>query len=331
MLVVGDEGSLQQLIRTLDSQPAAGYEIVAAACSQLAGSSDPHIAGVPVVGSELDAAELAEEVQADIVACAQSAKLGSRALQRLTWRLEGSDKEVIVVPDVIDVAGPRITTRPINGIPLLLIEQPRFDGKNLAIKTLMDKVLSLAGLLVTAPLLVAIAVSIRLDDHGPVIFRQERVGMNGRNFQMWKFRSMRVGADKEHAQMMAAHGTQDVDRGPMFKLQNDPRVTRVGALLRRTSLDELPQLWNILRGDMSLVGPRPPLPSEAETYDSAAMRRLLVKPGLTGMWQVSGRSNLSWEESVRLDLYYVANWTLMDDLAILFRTVKTVLTREGAY
>mgnify|MGYP005810170653 CR=1 FL=1 len=327
VLVVGDHQALTHLIATLDRSPEAGYSVVGACCSD----NGLAIGRVPVVGHELDAADIARQLRVDAVACASSATLGASAVRALSWRLEGSDVQMIVVPSLADVAGPRVSTRPINGIPLLLVEQPRFEGFPLVMKTLIDRLLSLAGIVAVAPVLLAITVAIKLDDGGPALFRQERVGINGKRFTMLKFRSMCVGADRMQDQLRAEHAQENAARGPLFKMKNDPRVTRVGKFIRRTSLDELPQLWNIVRGDMSLVGPRPPLPREVITYDSVVTRRLLVKPGLTGMWQINGRSDLSWQESVRLDLYYVENWSPLGDLMIIVRTLRVVMHHEGAY
>jgi exopolysaccharide biosynthesis polyprenyl glycosylphosphotransferase len=194
-------------------------------------------------------------------------------------------------------------------------------------KRLFDTVLAGLLLLVLSPGLLAVAAGVKLTSKGPVLFRQNRVGVNGRPFAMLKFRSMVVDADGMLAELKA----RNEGNGVLFKLKRDPRVTRFGAFLRRYSLDELPQLVNVVRGEMSLVGPRPPLPSEVESYDYVAVRRLRLRPGLTGLWQVSGRSDLSWEESLRLDLRYVDNWSMALDLHILFRTWRAVFSGTGAY
>ena len=191
----------------------------------------------------------------------------------------------------------------------------------------MDRLLALGLLVVAAPLLLLVAVAVKMSSPGPVLYRQTRIGVRGRPFQMLKFRSMVADAEARRRELEA----MNEDDGLKFKIRNDPRVTRVGAWLRRFSVDELPQLWNVVRGEMSLVGPRPPLPAEVAAYDSDATRRLRVRPGLTGLWQVSGRSDLSWEESLRLDLRYVDNWSFIMDLSILWRTWRAVLSRSGAY
>lgn len=194
-------------------------------------------------------------------------------------------------------------------------------------KRVLDVVLALMALVLLSPLLVITAIFIVADSGLPVLFRQNRIGRGGREFGMLKFRSMVVDAEKHLAALRDAHDGNEV----LFKMKDDPRVTRVGKFIRRYSLDELPQLINVLIGDMSLVGPRPPLPAEVEQYEPDALRRLHVRPGMTGLWQVSGRSDLSWEESLRLDLRYVDNWSPIGDLVILMRTFKAVVATSGAY
>jgi exopolysaccharide biosynthesis polyprenyl glycosylphosphotransferase len=248
-------------------------------------------------------------------------------LKRLGWDLEGAGVDLIVAPALTDVAGPRVHIRPVSGLQLLYVEQPEFTGPTWAMKEAFDRALAALALLVLSPLLVLIAASIRLTSTGPVIFRQVRVGRNGEVFTVYKFRTMVVGAETH----LEALWEISEGNGVLFKLKDDPRVTRVGRFLRRLSLDELPQLWNVLVGSMSVVGPRPALPNEAERYGRSTARRLLVKPGITGLWQVSGRSDLSWEDSVRLDLYYVENWSFAGDVQILWKTLSAVVRGQGAY
>ncbi|MFZ5869610.1 MAG: sugar transferase, partial [Actinomycetota bacterium] len=224
-------------------------------------------------------------------------------------------------------AGPRVHTRPVGGLALLHVEAPRYVGANKVGKTLFDLVVASACIVVLSPLLITIALLVRFTDPGPVIYRQRRIGLNGEPFDMLKFRSMVVDADKRLAELTATNEAA----GPLFKMRDDPRVTRVGRVLRRYSLDELPQLFNVLNRTMSLVGPRPPLPHEVATYEARVARRLLVRPGMTGLWQVSGRSDLSWEDSVRLDLFYVENWSITEDLLILAKTLRAVVSSRGAY
>ena len=320
VLVVGDLDQGGPLVRDLRTASDAGFRVVAICCAAAA----ERVEGVPVVGVEEDAAECAQRVGADVVAYAASSRLGSTGLRRLGWALEGTGIDLVVAPGMTDVAGPRIHARPVAGLPLLYVEAPRFTGVRLAVKSAFDVVVAAVLLAALAPFFLVVGFLIKLDDHGPVFFSQRRVGQGGRSFVMTKFRSMHVGADQ------LLPDANDAD-GPLFKLREDPRVTRIGRWLRRSSIDELPQLVNVLRGEMSLVGPRPPLESEVAGYAEDARRRLLVKPGLTGLWQVSGRSDLSWEDSVRLDLYYVENWSFTSDLRILWRTVRALRERRGAY
>ena len=227
-----------------------------------------------------------------------------------------------------DVAGPRIHWRPVEGLPLMTVDTPQFSGAKYALKRASDVAGALLGLILTLPLLLLTALAVKLQDGGPVLYRQERVGIDGTRFRMFKFRSMYVDAEERLAALAAANESEG---RVLFKMKDDPRVTRPGRWLRRYSVDELPQLLNVLNGSMSLVGPRPPLAAEVDRYEQHVHRRLRVRPGLTGLWQVSGRSDLSWEQSVRLDLYYVENWSLVQDLLILLRTFKAVFTSEGAY
>jgi exopolysaccharide biosynthesis polyprenyl glycosylphosphotransferase len=245
----------------------------------------------------------------------------------LSWALEQRGVELIVSPGIIEVAGPRISVRPVAGLSLLHLERPAASGGPHLLKNVFDRVLGLALVIVLSPLLIGLALAVRLTSRGPVLFVQHRVGRAGKEFKMLKFRSMYVDAEQRLGDLHALSDGNAV----LFKLRDDPRVTGLGKLLRRFSLDELPQLINVLRGEMSLVGPRPPLPQEVALYAADDTRRMLVKPGLTGLWQVSGRSDLSWEESVRLDLRYVDNWSMTLDLLILWKTVRAVVLGSGAY
>jgi exopolysaccharide biosynthesis polyprenyl glycosylphosphotransferase len=248
-------------------------------------------------------------------------------VRRLAWELEGTAAELVLCNRLTDVAGPRITLRPLDGLPLIQVKIPEFEGGVHAFKRAFDiafAALALVPILLITPV---IAIATKLDSPGPVFFRQTRVGRDGRPFAMLKFRTMRVDAEIQLAALLSINE----GAGPLFKLRRDPRVTRVGAVLRRFSLDELPQFLNVLRGDMSVVGPRPPLPGEVTGYDGTVFRRLYIKPGITGLWQVSGRSDLSWDESVRLDLRYVENWSLTTDLMIIWRTARVMVAPKGAY
>src|SRR6266700_3917297 len=264
----------------------------------------------------------------DAVAVTASSGLGPERLRWISWQLEGTKTELIVSPGLIEVAGTRLQVRPVSGLPLLQVEAPRVSGFHRLFKGAIDRLVAGVALLVLSPLLIAITVRIRTTSHGPAFFRQTRVGRDGSTFTILKFRSMYLDAEDRKESLAAYNEAND---GLLFKMRDDPRITRVGAVLRRYSLDELPQLVNVLLGSMSLVGPRPPLPSEVAQYGVDVRRRLLVKPGLTGLWQISGRSDLSWTESVRLDLRYVENWSLALDLMILWKTARVVLKPNGAY
>ena len=300
--------------------------LVVGACLPEAASADSRT-DLPILGTLDDVASIVRQSDVDAVAVAGGDATGHEYLRRLSWALEGADVELLVHPGLVEIAGPRMHIRPYVGLPLLHVEQPHFTGWRRIVKRVTDLVLTVVGLLVVSPLLAVIAVAIKMEGAGPVLFKQTRVGLDGSTFTMWKFRSMHVDAESRLVDLRR----RNPDVGLMFKMAEDPRVTRVGRVLRRFSLDELPQLFNVLGGSMSLVGPRPPLQTEVDAYENHARRRLLVTPGLTGLWQVSGRSLLSWEETVRLDLRYVENWTLTLDLLILWKTFFAVLSRRGAY
>lgn len=291
------------------------------------GNRASHIEGVALAGDPIDAVAVVDLVEAEAVIVASHPDLSGHALRRLAWALEERQVDLLVSPGLLDVAGPRMSIRPSTNLALLHVERPASTHQALVLKAVMDRILSALLILVLSPVFVVVAAAIWLGDRGPIFYRQCRVGVHGEFFDMYKFRSMHVGAETMLAEMDADNEGNEI----LFKMKNDPRVTRVGALLRRYSIDELPQLNNVLRGEMSLVGPRPPLAREVKEYEPDAIRRLHAMPGMTGLWQVSGRSNLSWEESLRLDLRYVDNWSLMLDLWILVRTVRAVLGRSGAY
>jgi len=325
VLVAGTERACADLIRQVRQHPEAGFEIVAACVTHHPGHA---VEGVPVVGNSSQLLDALRRTGADTVAVAAVSDLTRSDLRRLGWCLEGSGVTVVVAPTIADVAGPRIHIRPVAGLPLLHVEQPEFRGARRWLKAMLDRGLATPALLLLSPLLVAVAVIIRLTSHGPAMFRQTRVGEQGKPFTLLKFRSMYSGAEDQLTRLREQNYNRD---GLLFKLPQDPRVTPVGRFLRRFSIDELPQLLNVLAGQMSLVGPRPPLPDEVSQYGGDVGRRLLVRPGLTGLWQVSGRSELTWEQAVRLDLEYVENWSLSLDLAILCRTLSAVVRSHGAY
>jgi exopolysaccharide biosynthesis polyprenyl glycosylphosphotransferase len=327
VLAVGSEEAVAGLVAQTQRAPHEGWMVVAACTpTGLGENGGHHIAGVPVVG-DLDAvSSLARTQRFNTISVTQSPGWAPKRLQRLAWDLEDTRTELVVDPGLMEIAGPRLHVDSLDGLPLLRLSHPTFTGASRLLKGLLDRFGALVILLVTTPILIAIAIAVALDG-GPVFFRQTRVGVGGRTFKMIKFRSMVSNAEELRAELLEYND----GAGPLFKMRVDPRVTRVGRVLRRFSLDELPQLLNVLGGTMSLVGPRPPLPAEVEGYERDARRRLLVKPGITGLWQVSGRSDLSWEEALRLDLRYVENWTLAMDARILLKTIRTVIRGNGAY
>ncbi len=328
VLVVGAEPSTRDLVRQVRGTPHAGLAVVGA-CVPGSGSGAVEVDGltVPVLGVPDRVLDVVLTTGADAVLIADNATLSTGTLRRLAWRLEGTGVELMVAPEVTDIAGPRVAIRPVAGLPLLTVDEPELTGSRRLLKEAFDRTFAAVALVVLSPVLVVIGLLVRLTSPGPAIFKQVRVGLNGRHFLVWKFRTMAVDAEQQRAALLH----RNEHDGILFKIRDDPRLTRLGRWLRHWSIDELPQLWNVLRGDMSVVGPRPPLPAEVENYNHRVRRRLLVKPGMTGLWQVSGRSGLPWEEAVRLDLYYVENWSPSMDATILARTVSAVLRRQGAF
>lgn len=327
-VVLGSPDEVEQLLQQMDREPYAGFDVVGVALPDYL--RDDLRSGDRVlknIGPARDVARRLHLLRADTVAVAGTSALSSAELRQLSWDLEGTGTDLVVAPAITDVTGPRIHIRPVAGLPLLHVESPTFGGPTKVIKRVIDVLGAVALLAVLLIPFLLLALAIRLEGPGGVFFRQARVGRDGSSFRIWKFRSMHPDAEQRLAEL----GEHNQAEGPLFKMTDDPRVTRVGRVLRRFSLDELPQLFNVLKGEMSLVGPRPPLPSEVEVYDDHVHRRLLVKPGMTGLWQVSGRSDLSWAESVRLDLYYVENWSVALDAQILWKTLFAVLARKGAY
>jgi len=272
-------------------------------------------------------ARTAAELGADAVIVAGDHGSGNDFIRNLAWQLEGTAAELILASRLANVAGPRIHFRPVEGLPLIHVEIPRFEGGKHVVKRGLDIVVSALALVILVPLFFIVAVLIRSDSEGGAFFSQVRVGRNLETFRMFKFRSMVTDATEKLADLTE----QNDGSGVLFKLKNDPRVTGIGRVIRKYSIDELPQIWNVLKGDMSLVGPRPPLPSEVQAYKGKVNRRMYIKPGLTGMWQINGRSDLNWEDSMRLDLYYVENWSVVGDLVIMWRTVKVIVHPVGAY
>lgn len=331
VLIIGAPLSAAHLIRSLQSAPSAGYAPVAA---HLPGAAlvDENLEqlAVPVTGNDVDIDSILEAIvqtKVDAVAISAGAAMHPQDLRRLGWELAARDIGMILAPALTDIAGPRIHTQPVAGLPLIHVSTPKLTGGRRVAKRAFDIVVAGFIVVILSPLFLVLALLVRFTDPGPVFYRQERIGLRGTTFEMLKFRSMRVNADSELASLLSDQGSADK---PLFKIVNDPRITRLGRILRKYSLDELPQLFNVLSGSMSLVGPRPQRAGEVALYDDAAHRRLYVSPGMSGLWQVSGRSNLTWEESIRLDLYYVENWSLMGDVLILFKTFKAVFASTGA-
>jgi len=326
VLLVGRGGAVLELARQLRRETFAGLEVVASCVTEADRARVREAHGLPVAGLD-DVVSMARRHRVDTVAVTSSSETAAEYLRRLSWQLEGTGIELLVAPGLVEVAGPRLHIRPLEGLPLLSVELPRFEGWQRVVKGAVDRTIAATVLVLLAPVLLGVVLAVRLSSPGPVFYRQQRIGVGGRAFTMLKFRSMVADADVRREALR----NDNISDGLLFKMRDDPRVTPVGRWLRRFSVDELPQLFNVLTGSMSLVGPRPPLPDEVARYDSSVSRRLLVKPGLTGLWQISGRSDLPWEEAVRLDLRYVENWSLALDALILWKTGRAVLTSSGAY
>ncbi|MGY1709504.1 sugar transferase [Geodermatophilus sp. SYSU D00758] len=326
-VLIGREGAVLDLARRIRRDPAAGLEILGACVPR---PEEAHLLerhGVPVLGRLDQAVRVVDDVRADAVVVTSASETAGLYLRDLAWRLEGTNIELLVCPGLVEVAPARLQVRPTVSVPLLQVREPEFRGHRRLVKAVLDRTAAAVLLVAGSPLLLGIALAIRVTSRGPALYRHHRVGKCGRHFDLLKFRSMVVDADRDEGALMVHNEGNAVQ----FKLRRDPRVTAVGRFLRRYSLDELPQLVNVLKGEMSFVGPRPHVDREVEEYGPDMHRRLLVKPGITGLWQVSGRSNLSWDESVELDVRYVENWSLGLDAAILWRTVRAVLGTTGAY
>ncbi len=327
VLVVGTADAVANLILRTRRAPHHGWTVTGACTPSGTGTNGaPNILDVPVVGDLDSVPEVAGSGGYRVVSVAQTPGWSSRRLHHLAWDLEDTSAELVVDPGLMEIAGPRLHVAAVDGLPLLRLTEPRFTGVSRVVKEVIDRLGAVLLLLVLAPVMIALAIAVR-SGGAPVFYRQSRVGRSGKPFPMIKFRSMVVNADQRQPELAQSNQGS----GPLFKLRQDPRVTPVGTFLRKYSLDELPQLFNVLSGSMSLVGPRPPLAAEVAGYSRDAQRKLLVKPGLTGLWQISGRSDLSWEESVRLDLRYVENWTLALDILIIWKTVGAVARGTGAY
>jgi exopolysaccharide biosynthesis polyprenyl glycosylphosphotransferase len=332
VVLLGGPSAVQHLHRTLRDAPEAGYRAVAAILPGYSLATPTGEKALPLEVASVsrkvpDIIQVLEDYEADALAISAGASLKTRTLRELGWELADRRISQIMAPALTDIAGPRIHAQPVAGLSLLHVSTPRLAGPEAFIKRAFDVLASAALLVLLSPVFLGVAIIVKMDDPGPAFFHQKRVGKSGELFYMHKFRSMVVNAEARLEKLKA----KNEGAGVLFKMKDDPRITKFGAFIRRYSIDELPQLWNVLVGDMSLVGPRPPLPDEVAEYEGSVSRRLLVKPGITGLWQVSGRSDLSWDESIRLDLYYVENWSFLQDLLILGRTAKAVVAKNGAY
>jgi exopolysaccharide biosynthesis polyprenyl glycosylphosphotransferase len=325
VVAVGHELAVADLVTELGRDGYHGLNVVGA-CVVQPGELD-ELAGVPVYGGLDDITAAVKAFNADTVAVTACPEMDGIRLRSLAWELEKTGTDLCVSPALLDVAGPRTTVRPTAGLTLLHVDHPQLSGFRLVFKGMFDRCAAGAALVMLAPLMTILASAVWLHDRGPALFTQVRVGKDGHAFRIYKFRTMVVDAEQRRMELLDSNDSD----GVLFKLRRDPRVTPVGARLRRWSIDELPQLFNVFLGHMSLVGPRPALPDEADKYAEHVRRRLVVKPGLTGLWQVSGRSDLSWEESVRLDLRYVENWSFALDLQIMWKTISVLVRGSGAY
>ena len=331
VLVIGGTRSARQITQNLDRSAKSGYRVTGVWVP------DRHegvnewldVPGrfIPVLGTSRTLAGALTISDADTVIVTDTEHLGHDGLKTLAWDLEGADVDLMVSPNVIDVVGPRIHLRAVANMPLIHLEEPQYADATRIGKVAFDKTVATLVLFALSPLLLVSALAVKVTSPGPIFYRSTRIGVGGAPFQMLKFRSMVVDAEER----LAGLSQTNDGAGPLFKMKNDPRVTPLGSFLRRYSIDELPQLLNVLKGEMSLVGPRPPLPAEVAAYEGHVEKRLLVRQGITGLWQVSGRSDLTWEESARLDLDYVENWSMLRDLQIVWRTIRTVVTSKGAY
>jgi exopolysaccharide biosynthesis polyprenyl glycosylphosphotransferase len=331
VLAIGDRAAVEHLAKELTENSTYGYRVVGIGIPGYGSPRGEYLTvndlKIPIVGGETHALQAVRNCGADTVAVAGTEHFGPQGLRRLLWVLEPMGVDLVVSPGVMDVALFRLVMRPVGGLPLLHVEKPQYRGTMRFQKRAFDFCFALAALAVTLPILLVVAIAIKITSRGPVLYSSERIGIDGRPFSMLKFRTMVDNADKQLEGLLDNNESD----GLLFKIRDDPRITSIGRVLRRFSIDELPQFLNVLRQDMSVVGPRPPLRREVEAYSDDVVRRLLVKPGITGLWQVSGRSDLSWDRTVRLDLSYVDNWSMIGDILIIAKTVGAVFERKGAY
>ncbi|MFB6518296.1 sugar transferase [Streptomyces sp. NPDC056401] len=335
VLVVGEPDAAESVIGHLAARTDHPYVVVGVVPVGPGGLES----GVPVaarLGSVMaqspngDSAAVLDAVdahRADLVLVAPGARLAGERLRRISWALHDAGLELAVFPGLVEVSVKRLETLSAGGLAILRVTPPVSRGMQPLLKSVLDRAGAALGLVLLSPAFLAMVLAIRCGSRGPAFYRQRRIGRDGVPFVMWKFRTMVVDADARKAELSGANEND----GLMFKMRRDPRVTRVGRLLRRTSMDELPQLINVVAGNMSLVGPRPPLPEEVAEYDEVELRRLAVRPGMTGLWQISGRSDLSWDETIQLDLQYVDNWSFTSDVDVMGRTLRAVVDGRGAY
>jgi exopolysaccharide biosynthesis polyprenyl glycosylphosphotransferase len=323
-LVVGNSDAVADVAARLRRDVSAGYR--AAAMHLTDGRHRAAATGLAIRSLDTEAFERALE-RGTFGAVILTEGLDREQTRQIAWRLENSPVQMMFVPRLVDVAGPRMQIRETEGLSFVHVDLPRFSGAKTAMKRAFDIVFSAGALLLLIPVFLMVAVLIKLDDRGPVFFRQQRVGRYGEPFTIHKFRTMCVDAEAKVDALIAANGGAAL----LFKLEDDPRITPIGKFLRKYSLDELPQFWSVLRGGMSVVGPRPQVSREVAEYSDIHHRRLLIKPGITGLWQVNGRSELSMDESIRLDLRYVENWSIVGDITIILKTVRVVARPDGAY
>jgi exopolysaccharide biosynthesis polyprenyl glycosylphosphotransferase len=331
LLIVGTVPAARDIATEFARDPWAAYRVVGICTPEGPNDAESAIVvgdlDIPILAADRAVIGAVQRTGAAAVALASSHDLRPVEVRRLMWELEALQVDLMLAPGLIDTAGQRLHCRPVGGMAMFEVSKPQYSRANSLVKRGFDVLFSLGALLLAGPLLFVTALAVRLESAGPTFYKSERIGLDGVPFEMIKFRSMFVDADANMPALIAANGGNAL----FFKIKNDPRVTGVGQLIRKYSIDELPQFLNVLRGDMSVVGPRPQVRREVDSYDDLVARRLTVKPGLTGLWQTSGRSDLHPEDAVRLDLTYVENWSLWDDVVIIARTVHTVLAGRGAY
>lgn len=325
-LIVGERAKSRHVAREIANNRIAGFTLLGAVTDECNGSE--LLPGLPVVADYDSLLTAVDELGIDTLIMTSTDSINPGRMRQLGWDLERREVDLVVTAALTDIAGSRIHTRPVAGLPLIHVEHPVFKGRKQFAKRAFDIVGSLCLIVLSSPLMLAVALAVKLTSRGPIFYSQERIGLSGAPFPMLKFRSMVDNADAQLKSLLDQQGTADK---PLHKVENDPRITPVGQFIRRYSLDELPQLFNVLLGSMSLVGPRPQRDAEVALYLPHHHRRLLMKPGITGLWQVSGRSNIDWEDAIRLDLYYVENWSMTGDLVLLWKTVRAVIKPEGAY